>query len=178
MNDTPTLVQFKNGWERDGTSPDGLPNYRGNIIVRLDRPPLLSVERVAEQQDFEDYPLPFQLFQKEEAARKQSYAEGYPLCMWPAVNEAEFRMLVDRDITTVEQLAGLRKQRNLPPELQELAVRAVKLIELSKGAAKYEELLLDRDGRISVLEEQLEEAMKTVSAQKTMIDSLRMRGLN
>src|SRR6187431_3321438 len=107
MNDTPTLVRFKSGWERDGVSKDGLPYYRANILIRLDRPPTLSVERVADEEDIANHPLQFQLFQKENAARKMSYAEGYPLCMWPSVNEAEFVMLVDRDITTVEQLAKL-----------------------------------------------------------------------
>jgi hypothetical protein len=177
MNDTPTLVQFKSGWERAGTGSDGLPLYNKKIIIRLDRPPLLSVERTADPADFAEYPMPFQLFQKEEEARKQSYATGYPLSLWPAVNEAEFKMLVDRDITTVEQLAGLHKTRNLPPEIQELAGRAVKLMELSKGAAKYEELLKERDGRIEALQEQVDDARKTIAAQRTEIDMLRIRGI-
>jgi hypothetical protein len=118
MSDVDALVQFKSGWERSGTGSDGLPLYRSNIIIRMDKPPYLSVERVASDQDFLDHPLPFQLYQKEQAAREASYAEGYPLSMWPAVNEAEFRMLADRDISTVEQLAGLVKrgssQQGLP----------------------------------------------------------------
>ncbi len=182
MNDTPTLVQFKAGWERDGVSTDGLPYYRANIIVRMDRPPYLSVERVAEEQDIHDHAMPFQMFQKEQAARKQSYSEGYPLSLWPAVGEAEFKMLVDRDITTVEQLAGLHRTskgtglNNMPAELRELAQRAAKLIELQKGAGKYEELLKERDGRIEALEEQVRDAVLTIAAQKTQIDQLRLRG--
>jgi hypothetical protein len=179
MNDTPTLVQFKSGWERAGTGTDGLPLYKANIIIRMDRPPYLSVERIAEEQDFIDHPLPFQLFQKESAAREQSYAEGYPLAMWPAVNEAEFRMLADRDITTVEQLALLIKRgastQNMPAEIRDLAERAVKLIALQKGAGKYEELLKERDSRIEALTEQVTEASKVIAQQKTMIDELRMR---
>jgi|SRR6187399_1640994 len=176
MNDTPTLVKFIAGWERDGTGSDGLPIYRSTIKIRLDRPPYLSVERVADESDMAEHPLPFQLFQKEQAARNQSYADGYPLSMWPAVNEAEFKMLVDRDINTVEQLAGLHKKTNaLPPELRELAERAVKLIALQKGAPKFEELLKERDGRIEALTEQVKEAMLTIATQQTELDRLRIR---
>ena len=176
MNDTPTLVRFKAGWERDGTGDDGLPLYRQNIIVRMDRPPTLSVERVAEEDDFINHPTQFQLFQKEQAARKQSYSEGYPLSLWPAVNEAEFQMLVDRDVTTVEQLAKMTRTPNLPPELKELAGRAAKLMDLQKGAAKFEHLLRERDGRIEVLTEQVNDAMQTINAQRTMIDQLKLKG--
>lgn len=176
MNDTPTLVKFIAGWERDGTGSDGLPIYRSTIKIRLDRPPYLSVERVADESDIAEHPMPFQLFQKEQAARNQSYADGYPLSMWPAVGEAEFKMLVDRDINTVEQLAGLHKKHNaLPPELRELAERAVKLIALQKGAPKFEELLKERDGRIEALTEQVKEAMLTIATQQTELDRLRIR---
>jgi hypothetical protein len=182
MNDTPTLVQFKSGWERFGTSADGLPYYRATIIIRLDRPPHLSVARVASEEDIHENPLPFQLFQKEQAARKQSYSEGYPISMWPAVNEAEFRMLSDRDVTTVEQLAKLHRtgrgsgENNLPAEIRELAERAVKLIDLQKGAGKYEELLRERDGRITAMEEQMQDALVTIATQKTLIEALQRRG--
>ena len=41
---------------------------------------------------------------------------------------------------------------------------------------KYEELLRDRDGRIAVLEEQVKDASQTIATQKSMIDSLRIKG--
>lgn len=183
MADTPTLVRFKAGWERDGTGSDGLPLYKANILIRLDRPPYLSVERVATEEDIRDNPMPFQLFQKEQAARSQSYSEGYPLSLWPAVNEAEFKMLTDRDITTVEQLAGMHRDKRgqgdntLPPEIKELAKRASKLLELQKGAAKFEELLKDRDGKIEALEEQVRDAVATIASQKTTIAALQTRSV-
>jgi len=178
MNDTPTLVRFETGWEVSGVGSDGLPLYKANILIRMDRPPYLSVQRVAEPEDFDNHPLPFQMYQKERDARTPSYAEGYPLCMWPAVNEAEFKMLTDRDITTVEQLAGLAKRgaaSNMPAEIRELAQRAAKLIELQKGAGKYEELLKARDGKIEALIEQVDEAARTIASQRTLIDTLKLR---
>ena len=42
MSDTPTLVRFSTGWERDGNGPDGLPLFRETTRVRMDRPPYLS----------------------------------------------------------------------------------------------------------------------------------------
>ena len=174
MAETPTLVRFYSGWETAGQGSDGLPLYRENIMIRLDRPPYLSVTRVAEPQDLADHPGPLELFQKEQAGRRHHYSEGYPLALWPAVNEAEFKMLVDRDITTVEQLAKA-KTRDMPAELKELADRAQQLIKLQAGAAKFEDLLRDRDGRIAALEEQVKEQAETISTQKSQIDILRVK---
>jgi len=175
MSETPTLVRFYSGWEPAGQGSDGMPLYKENIMIRLDRPPYLSVTRVSEPDDFLNHPAPFEMYQKEQAARKQTYVEGYPLSLWPAVNEAEFKMLADRDIVTVEQLAKL-KGKDLPPVLKELAERAVHLVKLQGGAAKYEDLLKDRDGKIEALEEQVKEASITIAALKTQVDRLMVRG--
>jgi len=175
MAETPTLVRFYSGWETAGQGSDGMPLYMENIMVRLDRPPYLSVTRVAEEEDFHNHPMAFEMFQKEQSARKQTYTEGYPLALWPAVNEAEFKMLADRDIVTVEQLSKL-KGRDLPPVLKELADRAAQLVKLQGGAAKFEELLKDRDGRIAALEEQVKDASITIASLKTQVDALRVRG--
>jgi len=174
MSETPTLVRFYSGWEPGGTASDGMPLYRENIMIRLDRPPYLSVQRVAEQEDFANHPGPFEMFQKEQAGRKGSYSEGYPLALWPACGEAEFKMLADRDITTVDQLAKAKKA-SMPAELQELCDRAAALVKLQGGAAKFEELLRDRDGKIAAYEEALDDARKTIASQKTLIDTLKIR---
>jgi len=175
MAETPTLVRFYSGWEDAGAGSDGMPLYRENIMIRLDRPPYLSVTRVAEEDDFHNHPMSFEMFQKEQAARKQTYTEGYPLALWPAIGEAEFKMLADRDIVTVEQLAKL-KGRDLPPSLKELAERAAHLVKLQSGAAKYEDILKDRDGKIAALEEQVKDALLTIATQKTQIERLMVRG--
>ena len=175
MSETPTLVRFYSGWEDAGQGSDGMPLYKENIMIRLDRPPYLSVTRVAEEDDFANHAMAFEMYQKEQSARKQTYVEGYPLSLWPAVNEAEFKMLVDRDIVTVEQLAKL-KGKDLPPVLKELVDRAQHLVKLQGGAAKYEDLLKDRDGRIEALEEQVKDASITIASLKTQVDALRVRG--
>src|SRR5262245_11526222 len=110
MADTPTLVRFLPGWEAAGIGDDGLPLFKENILLQADRPPHLSLTRVAEPDDFLNHPGAFELFQKEMDARKTSYAEGYPLEMWPAVTPHVFQMLVHRDVTTVEQLAKLHRK--------------------------------------------------------------------
>ena len=173
MSDTPTLARFYSSWKDGGTADeDGMPIYYETICIRLDRPPWLSVQREAEPADFEDHSMAFEMFQKEQVARKVSLAEGYPLLLWPACTEALFKMLADRDIHTVQQLAR-RAKDNMPAELRELAERAAKLVELQKGPGKYEELLKNRDGRIKALEESLDEASKTIMGQKSIIESLK-----
>lgn len=178
MNDTPTLVKFHMGWVEHGTGKDGLPLYKDQLMIVLNRPPLLRLERPAEDSDIEDFPGPYAMFQKEQAARKTTTAEGYPLSMWPACGEAEFRMLADRDIMTVEQLAKLNargsKNEGMPPEIKELAERAAKLIAMQSEVGKFEQIIRDKDGQIEALREQVEEASKSIAAQRTIIDRLRI----
>jgi len=180
MSDTPTLVRFYSGWERDGSGPDGLPLYRETIHVRMDRPPFLSLERTAEEADFVDHPGPYELYQKTCEGRKTIV--GYPLALWPACLPHIFQMCVARDIYTVEQLAQIlsKKRRaeavkTMPPEIVEIADRAVKMIELHGKAGQYEEIVGELEAQLAAVKEQFDEAIATIAAQKTLIDALRLK---
>ena len=180
MSDTPTLVRFSTGWERDGNGPDGLPLYRETTRVRMDRPPYLSIEREAEEQDIVDHPGPYALYQKTCEARKE--VVGYPLALWPACPPHIFQMCAVRDIHTVEQLAQLvsKKRRaeavkTIPPDIIEIADRAVKMIELHGKAGQYEEIVTDLQAQLAAVKEQFDEAITTIAAQKTLIDTLRLK---
>jgi hypothetical protein len=181
-SDTPTLVRFYSGWERDGNGPDGLPTFRETVRIRLDRPPFLSVEREAEEVDFLDHPHPYELYKKTCDARREIV--GYPLTLWPACLPHIFQMCAARDIHTVEQLAQLvsKKRRSeavktVPPEVIELADRAAKMVDLQSRVGQYEELITDLQGQVDALKEQLEEAITTITAQKNMIDTLKLKAV-
>jgi len=180
MSDTPTLVRFSSGWERDGNGPNGLPLFRETVRVRMDRPPYLSIEREAEEQDFLDHPGPYELYRKTNEARKAIV--GYPLAMWPACLPHIFQMCAARDIHTVEQLAQLiskkrraEAEKTMPPDILELADRAVKMVELHAKAGQDEEIVTNLEGQLEAVKEQFDEALKTISAQKALIDNLRMK---
>jgi hypothetical protein len=180
MSDTPTLVRFSSGWERDGNGPDGLPLYRETIRVRMDRPPYLSIEREAEEEDFTDHPGPYELYQKTCEGRKTIV--GYPLALWPACPPHIFQMCVVRDIHTVEQLAQLvsKKRRaeavkSVPPDIVEMADRAVQMMDLHAKAGQYEAIVTDLQGQLDAMKEQYAEAISTMTAQKTLIDQLRLK---
>jgi hypothetical protein len=180
MNDTPTLVRFYSGWERDGAGPDGLPLFRETIRVRMDRPPYLSIEREAEDADIADHPGPYELYQKTCEGRKTIV--GYPLALWPACPPHIFQMLAVRDIHTVEQLAQLVAKRRrseaekvMPPDIIEMADRAAKMIELQAKAGQYEEIVGNLQGQIDALKEGYDDALKTIAAQKTLIDTLKLK---
>lgn len=179
-HDTPTLVRFYSGWERDGNGPDGLPLYRETVRVRMDRPPYLGIERVAEDVDILDHPEPYELYQKTCEGRKTIV--GYPLALWPACPPHIFQMCAIRDIHTVEQLAQLvsKKRRSeaiktVPPEVIEVADRAVKMIELHAKTGQYEDIVTNLEGQLAALKEQLTEAANTIAGQKTLIETLRLR---
>jgi len=180
MSDTPTLVRFSSGWERDGSGPDGLPLYRETTRVRMDRPPYLSIEREAEEQDYIDHPGPYELYRKTCEARKEIV--GYPLALWPACPPHIFQMCAVRDIHTVEQLAQIvsKKRRaeavkTIPPDIIEIADRAVKMVELHAKAGQYEEIVSGLEAQLAAVKEQFDEAISTISAQKTLIDALRLK---
>jgi hypothetical protein len=178
MADTPTLVRFFMGWADNGLGRDGLPLYKEQLMIQLDRPPLLSLNRVATEEEIEEYPGPYALFQKEQKSRKTASAAGYPLVMWPACTEAEFKMLAARDIVTVEQLAKLAGRKadiGMPAEIRELAERAAELLKMQASGAKFETVIRDLQAQVEVLREQVEEGAKTIASQKSLIDTLKMR---
>lgn len=182
MSDTPTLVRFSTGWERDGNGPDGLPLYRETTLIRLSRPPYLSLEREATEEDIADHAGPYELFKKTCAARKEIV--GYPLALWPACLPHIFEMCAARDIYTVEQLAQLvsKKRRSetvktVPPEVIEVADRAQKMIEMHAKTGQYEELVTSLEQQLEALKESMAEAVATISAQKTMIETLKMKSV-
>jgi len=175
MEESQALCRFMPGWAEDGLSSDGLPRYRETIRVILSVPPYTENEREATDQDFADYPGPYQLFLKEQGARlQQPRAEGFPLALWPVVSPAQFKMLAGRDITTIEQLAALAQRSDMPGEFKELAQRAKDMIALSSNIGKFEAMVLERDRQIEALIEQNAELKATVSAQNSMINTLQM----
>lgn len=171
------LIRFLPGWERDGVSSDGLPRYRATVRIIKEVPPLTKVEYLATEQDFDENPGPYAMFLKEQAARSQEPREdGFPLALWPVISPAQFQALAHRDINTVEQLAKYADRRGdgaMPGEFKELADRAKVMLALSSQIGKFEDMLRDVRAERDVLVEQTTEQRATISAQNTMIASLR-----
>lgn len=176
--ETQALIRFKEGWAEDGTGEDGLPRYRPTVRIVKSVPPFTQVEYEATQQDFDDYPEPYRLFMKEQGARVQQAGEaGFPLALWPVVSVAQFKMLTDRDITTVEQLAKYagRRDSTMPGDLIELADRARAMMAMSANVGKFEGQLRDRDAQIDVLKEQVRELQASLSAANALVNTLKQR---
>jgi hypothetical protein len=164
------------GWAEDGTSEDGLPRYRPTVRIIKSVPPFTEVQYEATEIDFDENPGPYQLFLKEQGARlQQPVQDGFPLALWPVITPAQFKMLSARDIFTIEQLAKLRSDPSMPGEFKELVERAQQMLKLSANLGKFEALLRDRDGQIEALTEQVVELRGTISAQNSMINSLKLQ---
>lgn len=172
------LVRFNAGWADDGISSDGLPRYRETVRVTKSVPPFTEVEYEATEQDFADFPGPYQMFMKEQDARVQQATQtGFPLALWPVVSPAQFKALTARGISTIEQLtalAGKRGDDGMPGEFKELAERAKQMMALSANIGKFEAIIRDRDGQIAALTEQVVEMRATISAQNSLINTLKM----
>lgn len=168
------FVTFYESWREVGVGPDGLPLFEPAIKISLAKPPLLQVERAAEDEDREQFPEAWRAFEKQRMTRDTS-VKGYPLAMWPVCSPADLRSCAARDIFTVEQLADLatRKGEDIPPPVLELAKRAKQMIALQKETGRFEALITDLTGQRDALAEQLKEANATISAQNALIGTLR-----
>jgi len=178
MADTPTLARFVLGFEEAGTGPDGLPMFAEVIQIVKSRPPYLEVTNRATEADFEDYPEPYKLFQKERAGKALSGATGYPLAMWVAMSEADLKSCLARDIHTVEdlaKLAGRGARADVPPSILEMAQRAKRMVELQKETGRHEKRLNELEGQISALREQNNEFRAQLDAANTLIGTLKAR---
>jgi hypothetical protein len=168
------LVRFVRGWEQNGTSKDGMPSYRETIHIIKEVPPLTRIKDPATEEDFEQFPEAYKRFQREDKSRAAVVSsDGYPLALWPAIDQSLLQMCSARDIYTVEQLAKLAKRKDLPGELAEVADRAAQMIEHQKNIGKFEAIVRQKDGEISALLEQVRELRNTVAGRDAMIQSLR-----
>lgn len=177
MSENIALIKFSQGFEPAGKGPDGLPWFAEVVMITKSVPPYTQVTYVATDADFAEFPMQFELFQKEQKSRKLRPTEnGYPLALWPVVSPAELAILSARDIMTIEQLAKIRvNDTAVPGDIRELAERAKKMVELSSSVGQFEQMVRDRDGQIAVLTEQVTELRNTIKVQDGTINSLRQK---
>jgi hypothetical protein len=177
MSDQSALIHFSQGWaDSHRISSDGLPIYDDTVMIHIERPPLLNLERVATPEECKQYRQEFEAFQREQKAKSTAVSEsGYPLVYWPVLSPAEVQTLAVRGVYTVEQLANLAGNQDLPGNLADQALRAERLMDMQKNFGKYEAMLHERDAQLEEVQEQLKEARATVSAQNAIIDTLKMR---
>ena len=177
MSDFPALIHFYQGWaDSMATSPDGLPMYVDTTMIQIEKPPLLKLNRLATHEDFSNYPAEYDAFKHTLKARDADISDkGYPLVMWPVLTPAEVETFTARGIYTVEELAKLAGRRDLPGNLAELALRAERLMDMQKNFGKYETMIQERDAQLAEMSAQLTEMRQTISAQNSMIDTLKLR---
>ena len=169
------LVAFHETWQEIGNGPDGLPLFEPAVGITMAKPPLLQIERAATEEDRDQFPDAWRLFERQRLARDASI-KGYPLAMWPVVSPADLRSCAAREIYTVEQLAELAergKGDNVPAPIKELAKRAKQMIALQKETGRFETMITDLTQQRDAMHEQLKEANATIAAQETLINTLR-----
>lgn len=174
MDEVDALVSFYESWRQEGVGEDGLPLYEQVVMIRKAKPPLLMVSDVATDEDQEQFPEAWKLFQRTRKVRDLN-VKGYPLSLWPVLSPAELQTLIARDIVTVEQLGELadRKDSKLPAPLVELASRAKKLLAMQGKVGKFEAIIHELTSQRDTLQGELKEANATISAQNSLLGSLR-----
>jgi hypothetical protein len=176
MSDHPALITFSEGWALSAeSSPDGMPIYNEAVIIHIERPPLLSLQRAATKEDFADHPAEYEAFQAVRKARRNVGDDGYPLVYWPAVSAAELQMLAVRNIVTVEQLANLANNRELPGQLADLALRAERMLDMQKNFGSFEKLLAESNAERDEMISQNKELKSSLSAAQALVETLKLK---
>ena len=176
MSDHPALITFFEGWALSPeTSDDGMPVYNDTVMVRIERPPLLSLQRAATKEDFADHKEEYEAFQAIRRAKRNVGDDGYPLVYWPAASAAEVQMLAVRNIATVEDLAKLANNRDLPGQLADLALRAERMLDMQKNFGKYEALLTESNAERDEMIAQVKDLKQSLSAANALIDTLKLK---
>jgi hypothetical protein len=160
------LVNFYYRPTESGKDASGIPVYTDKVFVQITMDALTTVDRPAEENDFERFPEHYAHFLKSTA--KYEPIEGkIPLEMWPISSPAETMNFKARGIRTVEDLAKVSAStaKNWPGS-------ATSLIELAKqymqnagnGTAIVEELNLLKSTMTD-----LKEQLATVLAENKML---------
>jgi hypothetical protein len=166
------IITFYDDWQETGPGADGLPLYEEKLMICLAKPPLTERRREADDYDKVQFREAYEEYLRQRKGRDLGAIKGYPLCMWPVVGPAELKMLLVRDVVTVEQLAAFATSRDTPPPILELAKRAKKLIELQGKTGKYEAIIHELASERDALDAELKEARGTIAAQNSMIGML------
>lgn len=174
-SDLPALAIFHDGKVPDGLGADGLPVFKDVLMIRVNRPPYLDIDRIADDSDIAYFGEQYTLYTKTTKS-KYDTTEGYPLSMWPGCSASELEMLAVREVYTIQELAKLaaRKETLIPP-LREVAARAQRFIKLAadKGAAEaqMEQLRAENEA----MKEQLQEGRQENARLQATIDAMRVR---
>lgn len=174
-SDLPALAIFFDGKIEDGLGPDGLPVFKDVLMIKVSRPPYMSIDRIADDSDINYFEEQYRVYSKQ-AKAKYATAEGYPLSMWPACSQSELEMLSVREIFTVQELAKLaqRKEAVIPP-LRPVAERALRFIKLSKDQGAIEAQIEELRAQNEAMKEQIKESNEENARLKATLEALRAR---
>lgn len=137
-----TVTTFYKAPMQDGIDEAGVPFYRDITMVRIFRDTTHTVERIAEESDYELYEAEYRFFEKRHA--KDEVVEGFVIEMWPMLTPADVMNLRGHGVRTVQQLAKMQKQ-GLPAPIADLVEKAKTYVKLAGAggtqlAAKVAEL--------------------------------------
>ncbi|SHI51574.1 hypothetical protein SAMN02745911_0393 [Aureimonas altamirensis DSM 21988] len=113
------MIRFFDKAEPSGLGPDGLATYRLETYFECYRDFATRIVRRARPADIAAYPAQYAAYTQARTAAD----EGFPLCAWPAADEAVQLGLAERGIRTVERLAAA-DLASAPIEYREAKERA------------------------------------------------------
>ena len=154
--DTGVFARFYDKFEKtDEVKENGLPVFvnRTWVEIRIQNSHDV-VDTRADKEHIARFPREYNLY----LTRKEKLKDGTPLNMFAFLTPAQIECCEIRGIYTVEDLAGLDKEKALSISLTEEVALAKKFIDMSKNNATikaYEEKIKELENKILKLENEI-----------------------
>lgn len=119
-----------------GKDETGIPIYDDRVFIQVTMDPTTTVDRPADEDDFQRFPDHYAHFLKSTAAYIP--IEGQvPLEMWPIATPADVASLKARDVRSVQQLAKVTptQSKSWPSHILALVEHAKSYMSVAGGAA-------------------------------------------
>lgn len=155
------LAQFYYAPVEVGKDEDGIANYEDRIWIKITRDVTHTVNRLADEDDYERFPDELKYFERA-FAKYEPLTEGLPLEMWPVATPADVANIKGRGIRTVQQLAKTRLD-GVPPHFTSLIQHANTYIKVAGAAAQATERMASLEAENKELKEQVRDLRSTVA---------------
>jgi len=155
------LAQFYYAPVEVGKDEDGIANFEDRIFIKITRDVTHTVNRQADEDDFERFPDELKYFERA-FAKYEPLTEGLPLEMWPVASPSDVANIKGRGIRTVQQLAKT-KLDGVPPHFTSLIQHAVTYIRVAGEAAQTTEKMSALEAENKELKEQVRDLRASVA---------------
>lgn len=163
------LAQFYWNPVQHGLDDQGIPVYEDRIFVKITRDSTHTVNREAEDEDYERFPGELKFFEKA-TAKYEPIKDCLPLEFWPVASPADVMNLKGHGIRSVQELAK-KDPAKMPAAFADLSAFAKNYMKFAGDVAKITTRLSELTEENNQLKQDLRNARGETEALRRAINS-------